>query len=110
MEQTHSQSLMETAARHRQELQLEIERLRSAQTQAERTLDARERAHRQRIRGLEEQVEPEPWRTTAPSMYGQDRSYLLFLCHPQISTLKEQLQQELRRCQSHYTPPLLSGK
>lgn len=60
MEQTHSQALMETAARHRQELQMEIERLRNAQIQAERTLDARERAHRQRVKGLEEQVSPFP--------------------------------------------------
>ena len=33
-----------------------MERLRSAHSQAERTLESRERAHRQRIRGLEEQV------------------------------------------------------
>ena len=33
-----------------------MERLRSAHTQAERTLESRERSHRQRIRGLEEQV------------------------------------------------------
>uniref|UniRef100_K7FZ16 Ciliary rootlet coiled-coil, rootletin n=1 Tax=Pelodiscus sinensis TaxID=13735 RepID=K7FZ16_PELSI len=53
----------------RAELQLEIERLRGSQIQAERTLEARERAHRQRVKGLEEQ----------------------------ILTLKEQLQQELRK-------------
>ena len=33
-----------------------MERLRSAHAQSERTLESRERAHRQRIRGLEEQV------------------------------------------------------
>ena len=35
---------------------METERLRTAQMQAERTLEARERAHRQRVKGLEEQV------------------------------------------------------
>lgn len=39
------------------ELQQEVERLRSAQVQTERTLEARERAHRQRVSGLEEQVQ-----------------------------------------------------
>ena len=48
--------LMELAARHRHETDLETERLRSAQLQAEKLLDARERANRQRVRGLEEQV------------------------------------------------------
>ena len=33
-----------------------MERLRSAHAQSERTLESRERSHRQRIRGLEEQV------------------------------------------------------
>ena len=37
---------------------METERLRSAQIQAERMLEARERAHRQRVKGLEEQVRP----------------------------------------------------
>ena len=39
-----------------QEADAEMERLRSANAQSERTLEARERSHRQRIRGLEEQV------------------------------------------------------
>lgn len=47
------------------ELQQELERLRSAQVQTERTLEARERAHRQRVRGLEEQV-LRPGRALAP--------------------------------------------
>ena len=47
---------MELTARHRQETELETERLRSAQIQAEKLLDARERANKQRVRGLEEQV------------------------------------------------------
>lgn len=35
---------------------METERLRTAQIQAERTLEARERANRQKVKGLEEQV------------------------------------------------------
>jgi rootletin len=35
---------------------METERLRSAQIQAEKLLEARERAHRQKVKGLEEQV------------------------------------------------------
>ena len=35
---------------------METERLRSGQIQAERMLEARERAHRTRVKGLEEQV------------------------------------------------------
>lgn len=42
--------------RHRAETEMETERLRTANLQAERTLEARERTHRQRIKGLEEQV------------------------------------------------------
>lgn len=56
LERAHSQRLMEVSVRHRQELDAESERLRTAQQQAEITLENRERAHRQRIRGLEEQV------------------------------------------------------
>ncbi|KAL0154302.1 hypothetical protein M9458_050415, partial [Cirrhinus mrigala] len=67
VEQSHSAS--EQAARLREDAQREAERLRVSQREAERTLAARERAHRQRVKGLEEQV----------------------------STLKEQLQQEIRR-------------
>jgi rootletin len=48
--------MMELTVRHRQEAELESERLRSAQMQAERLLEARERANRQRVKGLEEQV------------------------------------------------------
>ncbi len=50
--------LIDLTTRHRQETEMETERLRSAQFQAERTLEARERAHRQRVKGLEEQVRP----------------------------------------------------
>ena len=55
-EQTHSQRLAEVSNRHREESEVEVERLRTAQLQAERTLEVRERAHRQRVKGLEEQV------------------------------------------------------
>ena len=48
--------LIDITSRHHQENDLETERLRSAQLQAERLLEARERAHRQQIKGLEEQV------------------------------------------------------
>lgn len=52
---------------------METERLRSAQIQAERTLEAREKSHRQRVKGLEEQV----------------------------ATLKDQLGQEIRKRQAY---------
>lgn len=57
LEQDHSPARLEVEEEQQQrELQQEVERLRSAQVQTERTLEARERAHRQRVRGLEEQV------------------------------------------------------
>ncbi|KAG9353126.1 hypothetical protein JZ751_017702 [Albula glossodonta] len=79
MEQSHS--ISEGSARLRDEAQREAERLRIAQREAERTLAARERAHRHRVKGLEEQV----------------------------STLKEQLQQEMRRRQPQLPPSLMSS-
>ena len=42
--------------RHRKESELETDRLCSAQQQAEKLLETRERAHRHQIKGLEEQV------------------------------------------------------
>lgn len=48
--------LIDLTTRYRQETELETERLRSAQLQAERLLESRERAHRHRVKGLEEQV------------------------------------------------------
>ncbi len=48
--------LIDRTTRHRQETEHETERLRSSQLQTERLLEARKRAHRQRIKGLEEQV------------------------------------------------------
>ena len=47
---------MEMSCRHHCETDVETERLRSAQLQTEQLLDARERANRQRVKGLEEQV------------------------------------------------------
>lgn len=144
MEQSQSQSLLETATRHRQELQVEIERLRGSQVQAERTLEARERAHRQRVKGLEEQVSLRArlWGLTPSPVQGAGcqssdlgselaNTHLMFARNPpqrgsadppgtvseseltppltalrsplsQICTLKDQLQQELRRYQPHY--------
>lgn len=61
LEQNHSPVQLEADEQHL-ELQQEVERLRSAQVQTERTLEARERAHRQRVSGLEEQVQPPPFR------------------------------------------------
>lgn len=51
-----SRRLVDLTTRHRAETEMETQRLRSSQTQAEKTLEARERAHRQRVKGLEEQV------------------------------------------------------
>lgn len=65
--------LIDLTTRHRAETEMETERLRSAQIQAERTLEARERSHRQRVKGLEEQV----------------------------ATLKDQLGQEIRKRQAY---------
>jgi uncharacterized protein YlxW (UPF0749 family) len=48
--------LIDLTTRHRKECELETERLCSSQQQSERLLEARERAHRQQIKGLEEQV------------------------------------------------------
>jgi len=48
--------MIELTARHRQESELEMERLCTAQQQAERLLETKERAHRQQVKGLEEQV------------------------------------------------------
>lgn len=55
-EHAHAQRLLEVTARHHQELDMETDRLRDAQLQAEQALESREKAHRQRVRCLEEQV------------------------------------------------------
>ena len=48
--------MMELTERHRKERELETERLCSAQQQSERVLETKERAHRQQLNALEEQV------------------------------------------------------
>ncbi|XP_072771225.1 uncharacterized protein crocc2 [Nerophis lumbriciformis] len=74
LEHTHTQRLLEVTVRHHQELDAETACLRGAQLQAEQALQSRERAHRQRVKCLEDQV----------------------------STLKEQLDQEApRRRRAH---------
>jgi rootletin len=55
-EQGHARKLVELTSRHRQEIEMESERSRLSQGQLEKTQIARERAHKQRIKGLEEQV------------------------------------------------------
>ena len=52
--------LVELTSRHRQEVELESERAKQSQSQLEKTQMARERAHKQRVRGLEEQVSSDP--------------------------------------------------
>lgn len=75
-----AQDLSGGSSRRRQELQLEMERLRSSQQQAERTLDARERAHRQRVKGLEEQVSrwalPLPRTSLLPVLSGKKAGWV----------------------------------
>ena len=56
-------SLIDFTTRNRRETEAETERIRTSQTAAERALEAREKAHRARVKGLEEQVN----RTSNPS-------------------------------------------
>lgn len=98
LEQSHA--LCESLARQRQEAQREAERLRSSFREAEQTLAGRERAHRHRVKGLEEQVRAGGRGSGSGvtwSLTGGDRL--------QVSTLKEQLLQEVKRRQ----PPLPSA-
>lgn len=74
-EQTHAQRLIDLTTRHRQETEMETERFRTAQLEGERRMEARERSHRQRIKGLEET----------------------------IATLKDQLAQEIAKRQYYIT-------
>ncbi|CAF3848033.1 unnamed protein product [Rotaria sordida] len=55
-EHQHAQRLIDFNTRNRRETELETERIRSSQTAAERALEAREKAHRARVKGLEEQI------------------------------------------------------
>ncbi|TNN74181.1 putative ciliary rootlet coiled-coil protein 2 [Liparis tanakae] len=81
LEHAHAQRLLEVTARHHQELDLDTDRLRESQFQAEHALETREKAHRQRVKCLEEQV----------------------------LTLKEQLDQETRRRQAYFNQMLQPG-
>ncbi|XP_063747285.1 rootletin [Eleginops maclovinus] len=81
LEHSHAQRLLEVTAHHHQELDLETDRLRDTQLQAEQALENREKAHRQRVKCLEEQV----------------------------LTLKEQLDQETRRRQAYFNQMLQPG-
>ncbi|CAM4772379.1 unnamed protein product [Rotaria magnacalcarata] len=67
-EHQHAQRLIDFNTRNRRETEVETARIRSSQSAAERALEGREKEHRARVRGLEEQ----------------------------ITTLKEQLHQEIR--------------
>lgn len=49
-------SLIDFNTRNRRETEAETERIRTSQTAAERALEAREKAHRARVKSLEEQV------------------------------------------------------
>lgn len=49
-------SLIDFNTRTRRETEAETERIRTSQTAAERALEGREKAHRARVKGLEEQV------------------------------------------------------
>lgn len=48
--------MIDFTTRNRRENEAETERIRSSQTAAERALEAREKAHRARVKTLEEQV------------------------------------------------------
>ncbi len=121
LEQTHSQRLLEVTACHRQELDLQTERMRDSQQQAERALEAREKAHRQRVHCLEEQV----WESYKNCMYCNSDIYITFnskkplmkwkwkktwqFCISQVCTLKEQLEQEMKRRQAYMKQMLRLG-
>ncbi|XP_034091518.1 rootletin isoform X3 [Gymnodraco acuticeps] len=80
-EHAYAQHLLEVTARHHQELHLETDRLRDTQLQVEQALESREKAHRQRVKCLEEQV----------------------------MTLKEQLDHETRRRKAYLNQMLQPG-
>ena len=52
----HGYRLIDLTTRHRAETEMETDRLRQAQMQAERLLESRERANRQKQKGMEETV------------------------------------------------------
>lgn len=101
LEQSHG--LCESLARQREEAQREAERLRSSFREAEQTLGARERAHRHRVKGLEEQV-------NMSRDIGINSGLILWsrFCRLlQVSTLKEQLLQEMKRRQPSLPSPIM---
>lgn len=48
--------MIDFTTRNRRETEVETERIRTSQTAAERALEAREKSHRARVVGLEDQV------------------------------------------------------
>ncbi len=56
LEQQHAQRLIDLTTRNRKESEMEVERLRASQLQTEKQLESREKSHRQRVKGLEEQI------------------------------------------------------
>ncbi|VDN10653.1 unnamed protein product [Dibothriocephalus latus] len=56
LEKSYAQRMSQLTMQQRADSGNEVDRLRQSLKQAERALEARERAHRQRVRGLEDQV------------------------------------------------------
>lgn len=56
IEQTSAKQIKDFVNCYHAETEIEFERLRSSKSQAEKTLEARERVHKQRIKVLEDQV------------------------------------------------------
>lgn len=77
-EHQHAQRMIDFTTRNRRELEAETERIRTSQSAAERALEAREKAHRVRVKALEDQ----------------------------ITTLKEQLHQEIRGRKGYLHRPM----
>ena len=72
--------LIDLTTRHRAETEMETERLRSAQTQAERMLETRERAHRAKVKGLEETVSVKTIRKTHAFFVNKHNKFILSCC------------------------------
>lgn len=101
LEHGHAQRLLEAAAHHHQELDLETQRLRESQLQAQTVLESREKAHQQRVRGLEGQVRYLPGGLVVlvlPAKIKEKPPHPhVFFCASQLQTLREQLELEARR-------------
>jgi hypothetical protein len=93
-------SLIDLTTRNRRETEAETERIRSSQTAAERALEAREKAHRARVKSLEDQV----------NSYKIPYDIKLSDFNQQITTIKEQLHQEMRKRQSFLNRSLANGE